>query len=230
MDTVLNIVLVEDHLSLRAVTAEILRLQGYQVTELSCAEDVEDEIVGQKVDIFILDLKLPGEDGISLARRLRSVHPKVGIIMMTAMDQPKDMEDGLVSGADNYLIKPVPGAVLLAAVTSLVRRLQNDNLGTNIHLHLDQSRMKVRGPEGAVGLSATEMALMVGLARAPLQRLALFSVSECLGQDEEGFKKSSIEVRVARLRKKLISVGAAPDCLKALRNEGYQLCIPVQID
>ena len=228
MDTVLNIVLVEDHLSLRAVTAEILRLQGYRVTELSCAEDVEDEIIGQKVDIFILDLKLPGEDGISLARRLRSVHPKVGIIMMTARDQPKDMEDGLVSGADNYLIKPVPGPVLLAAVSSLVRRLQNEKLGTG-HLHLEQSRLQVHGPKGAVGLSTTEMALMVGLARAPLQRLALFQISECLGQDEE-FKKGSIEVRIARLRKKLISVGAAPDSLKALRNEGYQLCIPVQID
>lgn len=228
MDSSLNIVLVEDHAALRKVAAQMLRQEGYRVTELSCAEDLDDEVGGQRVDIFILDLNLPGESGISLARRLRSVQPGVGIIMMTARDQPKDMEEGLVTGADQYLVKPVSVPVLLAAIGALARRLQAETQ-VNSCLHLEQSRLFLHGPAGEVHLSATEAALLIGLARAPGQRLALFQVGELMGQGEDEFNKASIEVRMARLRKKLIGVGAENDCLKALRNEGYQLCALVHL-
>ncbi len=228
MDTVLNIVLVEDHASLRKVTAEVLRQEGYRVTELTCAEDLEDEIGGRRVDIFILDLNLPGEDGISLAHRLRTAQPGVGILMMTARDQPGDMVAGFMTGADQYLVKPVPVPVLLAAIGSLSRRLTAETRSAG-GLHLEQARLVLLGSQGEIGLSATEASLLTGLARAQGQRMALFQVGELLGQGEDDFNKASIEVRIARLRKKLIDVGAPTDCVKALRNEGYQLCVPIQI-
>lgn len=228
MDTVLNIVLVEDHAAFRKVTAEMLRQEGHRVTELTCAEDLDDSIGGQGVDIFILDLNLPGEDGISLARRLRLVQPEVGIIMLTGRDQPQDMAEGFQTGADQYLVKPVPVPLLLAVIGRLSRRLRAETVGAGC-LILELTRLILRGPTGETGLSAAEATLLTALARALDQRLALFQVGELLGQGEDQFNKASIEVRIARLRKKLLSVGAPRNCLKALRNEGYQLCSPLQV-
>jgi DNA-binding response OmpR family regulator len=224
----LNIILVEDHAALRKVTADVLRQEGHLVIELTCAEDLEDRADAPTADLFIIDLNLPGEDGLSLARRLRAVHPRMGIIMLTGRDQPEDMTAGFRDGADQYLVKPVDPQTLLAAIEALTRRIKPE-LNRRKNLTADSLGLRLRGPRGETRLSTTEIMLLTALARAPGQRLALFQVSECLGQDEDHFNKASVEVRIARLRKKLIEVGAQADCLKALRNEGYQLCVPILI-
>ena len=233
MDTHLNIILVEDHRALRKVTAGVLREEGHQVIALTCAEDLEDLAGAQAADLFIIDLNLPGEDGLSLAQRLRAVHPQVGIIMLTGRDQPQDMVAGYRNGADLYLIKPVDPNALLAAIESLVRRLKpgvSPSLAPqDAMMSLDSLELRLCGPKGEVRLSSIEVRLITGLARAPGQRLALFQVAELMGQDEDEYKKGSVEVRMARLRKKLFDVGAPAECLKALRNEGYQLCMPIHI-
>ncbi len=227
MDTALSIVLVEDHAALRRVTAEVLRQEGHRVTELACAEDMEDEFGAQPADLFIIDLSLPGEDGLSLAGRLRAVQPGLGIIMLTARDQAEDMVAGFVTGADLYLVKPVDTQVLLAAIGALSRRFRSSS-GEDV-LRLESLSLHLRGVQGESHLSSGEARVLTGLARAPGQRLALFQVAELMGQSVEGFNKASLEVRMARLRKKLIEVGAPAGCLKALRNEGYQLCLSIHI-
>ena len=115
----LSIIVVEDHDSLRMVTVEMLRQNGHNVIGLECAEDLDDEAGGQYADIFIIDLNLPNEDGLSLTRRIKKVNPNVGVIMMTARHQLSDRVIGYESGADIYLIKPVNPAELLAAITAL---------------------------------------------------------------------------------------------------------------
>lgn len=228
MDARLNIVLVEDHAVLRKVTAGLLRREGHHVTALACAEDLEDEAGAPLADLFIIDLNLPGEDGLTLAARLRAVHPELGIIMLTGRDQPQDMTAGYLTGADQYLNKPLDPQTLLAAIEALARRLKPEfNRHTNITL--DTLGLRLRGPRGEFRLTATEIRLLTGLARAPGQRLALFQVSELMGQDEDHYNKASVEVRVTRLRKKLIEAGAPAECLKAIRHEGYQLCVPIQV-
>ena len=102
----LNIVLVEDHDLLRTVTQSVLTQAGHNVLALSCAEEVDEALSGMSPDLYILDLNLPGEDGISLARRIRHSHPRVGIIMTTVRSEIADRLDGYESGADIYLPKP----------------------------------------------------------------------------------------------------------------------------
>ena len=130
MNSSLHIVIVEDHESLREVTANVLSEAGYQVTAVAYAEDVDHLLKGQKVDLFILDLNLPGEDGLSLARRIRKVQPRVGIIMATARGSKDDMVNGYDSGADIYMTKPIAPEALLAAIDALGRRMGHEKHGS----------------------------------------------------------------------------------------------------
>jgi len=228
MDSRLNIILIEDHNALRMVTASTLNQEGHDVIALTCAEDLEDEAGARNADLFIIDINLPGENGLSLARRLRSVHPQAGIIMLTGRDQTKDMLDGYGSGADLYLVKPVDPQVLLSAINSLARRIK-PAMATSVDLTVDTLSLVLRCQKQEVPLTALEVRLLTGLARAPGQRLAQFQLAELLGQDGDAYNKRVLEVRIARLRKKLIDAGASADCIKALRNEGYQLCTLLQI-
>lgn len=228
MDSHLNIILVEDHNALRMVTASVLQQDGHEVMALTCAEDLEDLAGARSADLFIIDINLPGEDGLSLARRLRSVHPQVGIILLTGRGQTQDMLDGYDSGADLYLVKPIDPQVLLSAITSLARRLKAAT-PARTDMAVDTLSLVLRNEKKEIPLTALEVRLLTGLARAPGQRLAQFQLAELLGQEEDAYNKRVLEVRIARLRKKLIDAGAPADCIKALRNEGYQLCTTLQI-
>lgn len=222
----LNIVLVEDHDALREVTSAVLREAGHRVTALSCAEDL-GELAGGAVDLFILDLNLPGEDGISLARRLRQSFPLGGIIMTTARSAGQDQALGYASGADIYLVKPLAPDTLLAAISALQRRLQPETALAG--LRLVRRQLSLSGTEGAVAVQESEANLLSAFVRAPGQRLETWQLAEILGGSDQKSSKSSIEVRITRLRKKLRDCGAEADCIRALRGVGYQLCVPLVI-
>lgn len=119
MVATLNILVVEDHDILREATVDTLRQQGHRVTGIDCAEALDAEFSGVLFDVYVIDLRLPGEDGISLTRRLRRRQADAGIILATARVLPQDREAGLVSGADIYLPKPLLPEDLLAAVAAL---------------------------------------------------------------------------------------------------------------
>jgi DNA-binding response OmpR family regulator len=227
MDSTLNIVLVEDHDALREITADVLRQAGHHVTSLTCAEEMDEVVGGGAVDLFVLDLNLPGEDGISLAQRVRQAHPAVGIIMVTARGTPEQMTSGYSSGADMYLVKPLASETLIAAVDSLGRRLKP---APQVHgLQLNTADLTLSGPLGTVTLQEVESTLLTAFARAPGQRLETWQIAEILGNPDNGFSKSGIEVRMTRLRKKLRSCGANSGCIKSLRTVGYQLCETLRI-
>lgn len=229
MATSLSIVLIEDHDALRWITADILRQAGHQVLALACAEDLDDQANAAPVDLFILDLNLPGEDGISLAQRLRASHGQVGIIMVTARSDAQASVVGYESGADIYLVKPVAPGELLAAMNALARRLK-PALTAGTGIRLESGALQLCGPLGRVPVIATEAALLTALARAPSQRIDLRQVAAALGQTSSGPNKASIEVRIARLRKKLIEIGAPADqTIRAIRLQGYQLCVPITV-
>jgi DNA-binding response OmpR family regulator len=225
MATPLHIVLVEDHDALREVTADILGQAGHRVTALSCAEELDDlAFAGGAIDLFILDLNLPGEDGISLAQRLRQTHPRVGIIMLTARDAAEQMAQGYASGADIYLAKPQAPETLLAAVASLARRLRPaPPTGGG---RIDSANLGLDGPKGQVPLLPVELTLLTAFLRVPNRRLENWQIAEILGGDAEGASKTAIEVRITRLRKKLRDCGATDSAdggIRVLRASGYQL-------
>lgn len=225
MSLPLNIVVVEDHAALRDATVAVLRQQGHQVLGLSCAEDVDDQVLGDRADVFLLDLNLPREDGISLSRRLRAAHPEAGIVMMTARSGQDAMAQGYESGADIYLTKPVDPGLLLSALSALARRFQAGRQGGEYRI--DLTGLYLQGPVGQIDLQDNEARVLMAFARTPGQRLENWQLLEIMGQ--EALSKGSLEVRIVRLRKKLQAAGAPQGAIKAIRLWGYQLCLPVDV-
>lgn len=228
----LNLVLVEDHDILRGMLKQALEEAGHQVTALSCAEELEDVAGGQPVDLFVIDLNLPGEDGLSLTDRVRTAYPLAGIIIVTARSGLHDKLEGYARGADLYLTKPLEVPELCAAVSALGRRRQriDDLLTQRQTFILSQQRMTLtKTGQSPVNLTAAETAMLVAFSRAPSQRVAYWQIAETLGLDLQNYPKSSLEVRIVRLRKKLVEAGADASSIEAVRSHGYQLCIPIQV-
>jgi DNA-binding response OmpR family regulator len=229
MPYALSIALIEDHDRLREATADLLRKSGHHVFALEAVEDVDAVVGGAMVHLFILDLNLPGEDGLSFARRLRAIQPHVGIIMVTARGSSPHIAKGYQEGADVYLVKPVSPEILLGAIASIQRRLTDIPVRESGLMQLDLSLLKLTGPSGQSALNQAEAALLAGLMRSPLRTLDIYQVSQLMGQPPEGFNKASLEVRIVRLRKKMIEAGAEPGCIKPQRLLGYQLCVSIEI-
>ena len=227
MDAPLHIAVIEDHSLLHQVTVQLLQGHGHHVTGFFCAEELDDDLGVFIPDLYVIDLNLPGEDGLSLARRIRTSQPSTGIIMMTARDSLEDRLQGYGSGADIYLPKPVDPSELMAAVGVLSRRLRPVKSETCvIHVAIQQ----LKGPSGSVPLQLHELRLLCGLARAPAQTLEFWQVAQFLGQSEGDFSKGSMEVRVARLRRKLSEASGSENPIRSLRKTGYRLCVPLQIE
>ncbi len=194
---------------------------------LSCAEEVDDGLDMPAPDLYLIDINLPGENGLSLAQRIRTAQPDVGIIMVTAREAPGDRLTGYESGADIYLAKPVDPAELTAAISALSRRLRPADSHSCV---VNTREHSVRGPGGEEFLQHHELVLLGALARAPSQTLEFWQVAQSLGQPENSFSKPSMEVRVARLRRKLSLVSGLDNPIRSLRKTGYRLCIPLVIE
>lgn len=228
----LNIVVVEDNPDLMDLTCQVLTNEGHSVIGLSCAEELEDERGGGKpVDIFLIDINLPGEDGISLSKRIRHAQPSVGIIMVSARTDLDDKVIGYDSGADIYITKPVVFDELTAAIRSFARRRnasKQDKVCNGQFLSLD--KLDVTGRAGVVKLTATEAMMLTALARAPAGQLETWQIAEILDIEINESMKDSIVMRMVRLRRKLADAGAEGIVIEAIRNVGYQLLVHVEIN
>ena len=222
----LNITVVEDHDFLRGVIVDLLTKQGHNVHGLFCAEDVDDDPRFALTDVYVIDLNLPDEDGLSLARRIRASHPKVGIVMVTARDKLDDKIRGYESGADVYLAKPVDPQELVAVIGAFSRRIQEDADQTAA-LRVDRRALTLNGPAGCVALSQSEIILLSGLTMAPGRMLERWQLMDAIGKDGEGISNTSLEVRIATLRKKIATVSETKPAIQSIRNVGYKLCVPV---
>lgn len=228
----MNLLLVEDHDILRGMLVQALEEAGHQVTALSCAEELEDVAGGTSIDIFLIDVNLPGENGFSLTERVRSAYPLAGIILVTARSSLNDKLEGYARGADLYLNKPLEVPELCAAVAALGRRRQRvDELLTQQQTFtLSQQQMTLtKTGRAPVSLTAAETIMLAAFSRAPGQRVAYWQIAETLGLDLQNYPKSSLEVRIVRLRKKLVESGAEANSIEAIRSHGYQLCIPILV-
>ncbi len=224
----MNIVVVEDHQDLRELFVEHLLGDGFNVVGAGCAEELDDHMAGNSVDLLILDLNLPGENGLEIARRVRPVHPGLNIIMLTARTSEDDRILGYESGADLYLSKPVSSQELSAAVRAVHRRMSSATQAeTQITLHV--SRMVITTAQSEVGISKVDTALLKALAAAPDRRLAYWRLFEVTDRDQSDLAKGQLELQVFRLRKKLAEVGVSEDFIKSIRREGYQLTEAISV-
>jgi len=229
----LSIAVVEDSNDLRESLVDLLAALGHRVVGFSCAEDLVDAPANDTFGLMILDLNLPGEDGLTLAARLKRVQPTLRVIMMTTRTALVDRVQGYDAGADLYLPKPVAEEELLAAVRSLSRQcllpaeVARDRAETT--LQFDVRKLELRGPAGAAALNAADAQLLAALCRAPGQKLMHWQLLQAIGLEVDDAGKANLAVRVTRLRTKLRQSGHDGNALKALRSAGYQLCLTLQI-
>lgn len=221
----LNILVVEDYDVLRNAMVKVLTRAGHRVLGVGMAEDVDDEPMGCLPDMYIIDLNLPGENGLSLARRIRQSAPDTFIVLATARTDVDDRVAGYAAGADIYLPKPVAPEELVAIAQSLSDRLQRKPQDEQVQLTLHSKRMVLKGAKSQAVLTMSEMVILGALARAPDTVLEHWQVAQQLGADS----KESQEVRIGRLRKKLIACGAEVPAIKAIRNQGYKLLTRVEV-
>ena len=223
----LKILVVEDNDELREVTLELLQSRGHYVRGVPMAEDINDITGGFVPDIYVIDLNLPDEDGLSLTKRLRQMQPSAGIVIATARAQIGDRVLGYESGADLYFTKPVHPRELTAGIAALGKRLQSKTSTSQGHLQVHMAKLELSGPEGCTDLTAGEMAILSALVLAPGRTLERWQLMSILSKREESISPSALEMRVARLRKKLASVGTAAPSVKSLHKVGYTLCCEV---
>jgi DNA-binding response OmpR family regulator len=222
MSKTISIVVVEDNLSLQDLMVDHLKRGGYNAQGVTCAEDLDDLLIGHRVDILVLDINLPGESGIDIARRLREAQPSLYIVMLTAKTSEKDKALGYESGADIYLTKPASPVEVTAAISSIERRIAQQRQ-TALTLSLDVQKMQLVGKQARVNLGTFELLILKGLIEAPSQRLDYWRLMELIEKEPSDKNKIALGVQIHRLKKKMIQAGAEKNAIKSVHKEGYQL-------
>lgn len=224
-----HILVVEDNADLRDSIVETLQAHGHHVHAVECAEEVAETRLPATFDLMIADVGLPGEDGISLSRRIRLTHPNIGIIMLTARVSQADRLAGYECGADIYLTKPASQQELLAAIHVLMRRVIPAETSAQ-SLLLDIKTFTLSKGQAAAKLTAREVTLLLAFLRASDHRLESWQIIEILELDELADPKASAEVQIVRLRKKINEVlQDAAGAIQSLRGWGYQLGVTINI-
>lgn len=225
----------EDEPDLRDALAEYFSAAGFEVIAAGDGAGFRAAVKDRVVHLAILDITLPGEDGLSLARWLKSRGP-VGVIMATALGRPIDRVVGLDIGADDYVVKPFDLRELLARVRSVIRRLGDEleeprgaepvsevlRIGP---LFLDPDRRELRGREGRTAvLSAGEYRVLDALLARQGRIVSRAALAEACGLQVSGAAERAMDVRILRLRRKIRTLDdSAADRLETVRGEGYRL-------
>jgi DNA-binding response OmpR family regulator len=224
----LKILIVEDNDDLREGLMSFFQEKGHFVRGVGLAAEILDESGYFTPDVYVIDLNLPDTDGLVLVKKLRQVHPKVGIIISTARSMIGDKVIGYESGADIYFTKPVDPVELMAGIAAIAQKQRSLDVESEA-LHLRPDSHVLEGPHGIADLSPNETMLLAGLVRAAGQPLAPWQLAELLGLSDALPTAAALEMRIARLRKKLISAGAASPGIRSVYNRGYVLCSKILI-
>jgi len=239
MTTPDHVLIVDDDAEIRDLLREYLQKNGYRVTAVGDGERMWTALDAGQVDIVVLDLMLPGEDGLTLCRNLRA-RSELPVIMLTARGEETDRIVGLEMGADDYLAKPFNPRELLARIKGILRRARTlpENLQPDTARAirfagwtLDLAARSLLSPQGVVvALSGTEYKLLRTFLAHPnrvLNRDQLIDLM--LSRDASPFDRS-IDVQVSRLRHRLAEDAKEPAIIKTVRGEGYVLATPVEIE
>jgi DNA-binding response OmpR family regulator len=224
----IRVAVVEDDADLLDEVAFNLRRQGFEVAACTSGETLDAILRTQSFDIAVLDIGLPGEDGFSIARRLRRDYPGCGIVMLTARSEVENRILGLEEGADAYLAKPADFRELALVIRALLRRLGSTASSAGARLVVDERAQLLRLADGAqVELTRSETLLLSRLARAPGQQATREQLIEALGGCYADYDPRRLEAVVSRLRRKLAQQGIDAHALQAVRQAGYLFTLPL---
>ena len=222
----ISILVLEDHDALRRVTVKGLEANGHQVFSAAYPEEMDEIMAESRIDVLLLDLNLPGEDGLSICRRLRQSSPHLGIVMLTARITSQDRIQGYLDGADVYLTKPASLEEVEAAVQSVARRQAVSDI--QAPWVLNQGAMTLSSPTMEEKLTDAEVNVIRALALSPHRMLETWQLLEILGLTQVQDPKAALEMRIARLRKRFSYLGT-DRAIVAIRMTGYQLAIPILV-
>lgn len=228
-DPAAHLLVVDDDERIRGLLQKFLIRGGFLVSVARDAAQARRLLAGLEFDLIVLDVMMPGEDGIALTRDLRQ-HMTTPILLLTAKGETGNRIEGLEAGADDYLVKPFEPKELLLRINAILRRVPQvraAEAGPKV-LHLgavryDVDRGELWNGSEIVRLTATEAALMrifAAQAGAPVSRERLVGD---LGRDESQAQERAVDVQITRLRRKIEADPKQPRYLQTVRGEGYML-------
>jgi DNA-binding response OmpR family regulator len=221
-----TILVVDDELQIAEIARDYLRLAGFDVIVIGDGVRALETARGRRPDLVVLDLGLPGLDGLEVARTLRK-ESDVPIIMLTARVTEDDRLQGLEIGADDYITKPFSPRELVARVRAVLRRSERQHVDGDLlrvsDLVLDAARLSVRRGDEPIDLTPTEFQILATLARHPgrvFTRAQLLDAAR--GTDAEAYERA-IDSHVKNIRRKLERDPHAPRYLETVYGIGYKL-------
>ncbi len=230
-----RILMVDDDPGIRDVVSDFLGKHGYQVETAGDSREMDVALSRGPVDLVVLDVMLPGEDGLAICRRLAGPEGPP-IIMLSAMGEDTDRIVGLELGADDYLPKPCNPRELLARVRAVLRRAELRGVtsggGAGYEFagwRLDLMRRELRSPDGVVvNLSSGEFSLLRAFVERPQRVLTRDQLLDyARGPASDAFDRA-IDVQISRLRRKLDDGAVGQDLIRTVRNEGYMFTAKVR--
>jgi DNA-binding response OmpR family regulator len=229
----LSVALVEDDSLLREEMQSYLQGSGFAVHAVNSASALNDLLQSEAIALYVIDVGLPGESGLSLARRLRNQLPKAGIIIMSGRRAVIDRVKGYQEGADFYLPKPASPNELEMILRGLARRIHPENSVMTWTLSLSKRMLLNPHSNQSIRLTHREKKFLIALIQAKDNTLESWEIVNLLMANEEAspMSKHSLEEFVRRLRKKLTAAldPDAEDPIKSVWSIGYQLCIPIAL-
>lgn len=218
-----RVLVVDDDEGVTSVVERAMRREGYDVAVANDADGAVAKLREWTPDVLVLDVIMPGTDGLTLCREMRREHPDIGILMVTAKDAAADQITGLDAGADDYLVKPFSLQVLAARVRAVLRRRHPapEVLAAG-DLELDTASRRAKRNGRDIELTATEYRLLAQLMREAGRPIPKHELTQRVwGYDFEG-NDNVLEVYIGYLRTKLESQGE-PRVIHTLRGVGYEL-------
>ncbi|WP_010141704.1 response regulator [Oceanicola sp. S124] len=228
-----HLLIVDDDERIRDLLARFLKRQGFLVSTARDAAHARRLLAGLEFDLIVLDVMMPGEDGITLTERLRG-EIRTPILLLTARGETEDRIRGFEAGADDYLIKPFEPRELSLRINAILRRVPDMPAARNLPkvLHLgavryDIDRGELWSGDTPVRLTATEVQLMRIFSAHPGEPLSRQQLVEELGRgasgDQPGAQERAVDVQITRLRRKIEADPKQPRYLQTIRGAGYML-------
>ncbi len=224
-----HLLIVDDDERIRDLLKKFLMRSGFLVTAARDAAHARRVLSGLDFDLIVMDVMMPGEDGVSLTRALRETHT-TPILLLTAKGETEHRIAGLEAGADDYLAKPFEPKELLLRINAILRRMpeapEQDIAAKVLHLgpiRYDIERGEMWQGEEPVRLTATESQLMKIFSAQPGEPISRAKLVEDLGRDKGQAQERAVDVQITRLRRKLEQDPKQPRYLQTVRGAGYML-------
>ena len=225
-----HLLIVDDDERIRSLLQQFLVQSDYLVSTAEDAEQARTLLSAIEFDLIILDVMMPGQDGISFTAKLRTLQNNTPILLLTARGETEDRIKGLEAGADDYLPKPFEPKELLLRINAILRRmpdLKEDQMMPKTlslgHLKYDVARNELWEGENQIRLTTTESQLMKIFTSALGEPISRVDLVTSLGRDVSSAQDRAIDVQITRLRRKIEVNPGQPRYLQTVRGAGYML-------